>query len=106
MGWFKANNGDCVSCVDTVYHPLRYNTSVGSACARSPCSHLCLLVPGGRRCACPDQQQQPKRITQELTCDAGNLPLFATLYSSYNSIFSFGSCICIPYKSLYPVCVN
>ncbi|XP_037294723.1 LOW QUALITY PROTEIN: low-density lipoprotein receptor-related protein 2 [Manduca sexta] len=53
-----------------VYHPLRYNTSAGAACARSPCSHLCLVVPGGRRCACPDQQQPPKRITMELACDA------------------------------------
>lgn len=53
-----------------VYHPLRYNMSVRSECTRAPCSHLCLGVPGGRRCVCPDQQAPPKRITQELTCDA------------------------------------
>ncbi|KAJ0178036.1 hypothetical protein K1T71_005859 [Dendrolimus kikuchii] len=53
-----------------VYHPRRYNTTVRSSCARSACSHLCLSVPGGRRCACPDQQAPPKRITQELACDA------------------------------------
>lgn len=40
----------CVS----VYHPGRYNTSVGDRCSGSACSHLCLLVPGGRICACPE----------------------------------------------------
>ncbi|XP_045536115.1 low-density lipoprotein receptor-related protein 2 [Papilio machaon] len=55
-----------------VYHPRRYNATGlrGAACARLPCSHLCLAVPAGRRCACPDQLQPPKRATQLLACDA------------------------------------
>ncbi|XP_037869964.1 low-density lipoprotein receptor-related protein 2 isoform X2 [Bombyx mori] len=53
-----------------VYHPLRYNVSALTACSRAACSHLCLVVPGGRRCTCPDQQPPPKRATQELACDA------------------------------------
>ncbi|KAI5632398.1 low-density lipoprotein receptor domain class A domain-containing protein [Phthorimaea operculella] len=57
-----------------VYHPLRYNasgvTGSRSPCKENSCSHLCLLVPAGRRCACPDQQPPPKRATQELNCDA------------------------------------
>ncbi|KAL4708620.1 hypothetical protein ACJJTC_001059, partial [Scirpophaga incertulas] len=43
-----------------VYHPLRYNVS-RSPCAGAPCSHLCLLVPGGRRCACADGAPPLKR---------------------------------------------
>ncbi|CAH2090680.1 unnamed protein product [Euphydryas editha] len=52
-----------------VYHPLRYNVSRGG-CARSPCTHLCLAVPAGRRCACPDALTPPKRAAHELACDA------------------------------------
>lgn len=37
-----------------VYHQLRYNTSIVSTCEAAHCSHLCLLIPGGHRCACPD----------------------------------------------------
>jgi low density lipoprotein-related protein 2 len=37
-----------------VYHQLRYNTSVMNSCTAAHCSHLCLLIPGGHRCACPD----------------------------------------------------
>ncbi|XP_063382257.1 low-density lipoprotein receptor-related protein 2 isoform X1 [Cydia fagiglandana] len=54
-----------------VYHPRRYNTSVTSGCSSNPCSHLCLAVPGGRRCACPDSAApKPKGIAQEQACDA------------------------------------
>ncbi|XP_026327983.1 low-density lipoprotein receptor-related protein 2 isoform X3 [Hyposmocoma kahamanoa] len=56
-----------------VYHPLRYNASLAGtrgACSRAACSHLCLLVPAGHRCACPDQQPPPKRVMHELACDA------------------------------------
>lgn len=48
-------------------------------CDKSPCSHLCLLVPGGRRCACPDGATQaplPRRSTQDIVCDAGIYQLF------------------------------
>ncbi|KAF0304339.1 Low-density lipoprotein receptor-related protein 2 [Amphibalanus amphitrite] len=40
-----------------VLQPLRYNTSVSSRCNSNPCSHLCLLIPGGYRCYCPDNTQ-------------------------------------------------
>lgn len=60
-----------------VYHPRRYNTSAaslgGGGCAQAPCSHLCLSVPGGRRCACPDRGLDDKR-TSERACDAGQYP--------------------------------
>lgn len=55
-----------------VYHENRYNTSLKNPCFKSACSHLCLLVPGGRRCACPDNSVQPShRSTAEVVCDAG-----------------------------------
>lgn len=55
-----------------VYHENRYNTSLKNPCFKSSCSHLCLLVPGGRRCACPDNTVQPShRSTAEIVCDAG-----------------------------------
>ncbi|XP_028162100.1 low-density lipoprotein receptor-related protein 2-like [Ostrinia furnacalis] len=58
-----------------VYHPRRYNTSAGGgACARAVCSHLCLAVPGGRRCSCPDAAPQPKRAAQDVACDAAVEP--------------------------------
>ena len=37
-----------------VYQKHRYNDSLISPCTRAHCSHLCLLTPGGYRCACPD----------------------------------------------------
>lgn len=60
----------------TVYHPARYNTSLDmrNDCARSPCSHLCLAVPAGRRCACPDLLPPPKRATHAPACDAAAEP--------------------------------
>lgn len=56
-----------------VYHDLRYNTTLRNPCHNNACSHLCLLVPGGRRCACPDNSVQPTshRSTAEVVCDAG-----------------------------------
>ncbi|XP_076088432.1 low-density lipoprotein receptor-related protein 2-like [Mytilus galloprovincialis] len=36
-----------------VFHTKRHNISVKNPCS-DKCSHLCLLVPGGYRCACPD----------------------------------------------------
>lgn len=52
-----------------VYHPLRYNTSGTSGCVLAPCTHLCLGVPAGRRCMCPDGVQ-PHKHMHELQCDA------------------------------------
>ena len=43
-----------------VVHKLRYNTTLTNPCRDgiNRCTHLCLLVPGGRaRCACPNNQQ-------------------------------------------------
>lgn len=56
-----------------IYHENRYNTSLKNPCFKSTCSHLCLLVPGGWRCACPDNSVQPQnhRSTAEVICDAG-----------------------------------
>nr|CAD7412023.1 unnamed protein product [Timema cristinae] len=51
-----------------VYHPLRYNTTLTNLCHNSKCSHLCLLVPGGHRCLCPDNANS--HSTSEVICDA------------------------------------
>lgn len=55
-----------------VYHDKRYNTSLPNPCDNSTCSHLCLLVPGGHRCACPDASGPPPshRSTAEVICNA------------------------------------
>lgn len=55
-----------------VYHEQRYNTSLKNPCYKSTCSHLCLLVPGGHRCICPDNtvRQTSHRSTAEVICDA------------------------------------
>lgn len=55
-----------------VYHEERYNTTLNNPCAKSSCTHLCLLVPGGRRCACPDNTSPvtSHRSTVEVVCDA------------------------------------
>ncbi|XP_071451711.1 low-density lipoprotein receptor-related protein 2 [Hetaerina americana] len=37
-----------------VYHPYRYNKTLPDPCTKNSCSHLCLIVPGGHRCICPD----------------------------------------------------
>ncbi|XP_022241765.1 low-density lipoprotein receptor-related protein 2-like [Limulus polyphemus] len=37
-----------------IYHQQKYNTSVVNRCMNTGCSHLCLLIPRGYRCACPD----------------------------------------------------
>lgn len=56
----------------SVYHDLRYNTSLNNPCRNNECSHLCLLVPGGHRCTCPDQASSSSahRSKAEITCDA------------------------------------
>ncbi|CAB3367800.1 Hypothetical predicted protein [Cloeon dipterum] len=51
------------------YHPQRYNTSAADRCSGTPCSHLCLLVPSGYKCACPDGSVQ-RPGTSEVNCDA------------------------------------
>ncbi|XP_066998103.2 low-density lipoprotein receptor-related protein 2 [Anabrus simplex] len=51
-----------------VYHPLRYNTSYPDPCHNNPCTHLCVAIPGGHRCLCPDNAIS--RGGSEINCDA------------------------------------
>ena len=51
-----------------VFSEYRYNTSVNNPCHESQCTHLCLLIPGGFRCACPDNGQG--QSGSEVSCDA------------------------------------
>nr|XP_022902920.1 low-density lipoprotein receptor-related protein 2 [Onthophagus taurus] len=37
-----------------IHHNLKYNTTINNPCMKRQCSHLCLLIPDGHRCACPD----------------------------------------------------
>ncbi|XP_049818680.1 low-density lipoprotein receptor-related protein 2 [Aethina tumida] len=55
-----------------VYHELRYNTSIANPCRNNACSHLCLVVPNGHRCSCPDSSTPtPSYKTKaEVACDA------------------------------------
>ncbi|KAF2897473.1 hypothetical protein ILUMI_08703 [Ignelater luminosus] len=55
-----------------VYHNLRYNTSINNPCRNNECSHLCLLVPGGHRCTCPDSLIPSQRSKSDITCDAAS----------------------------------
>ncbi|KAF5276464.1 hypothetical protein FQA39_LY06533 [Lamprigera yunnana] len=55
-----------------VYHNLRYNTSISNQCRNNECSHLCLLVPGGHRCTCPDATAPGQKAKSEITCDAAS----------------------------------
>lgn len=54
----------------TAYHKSRYNTSMSNPCVKSRCSHLCLTVPGGFVCACPDNTII-KPGANNIFCDAG-----------------------------------
>ncbi|KAG5887844.1 hypothetical protein JTB14_005610 [Gonioctena quinquepunctata] len=53
-----------------VYHDLKYNTSIPNPCKNSHCSHLCLLVPNGHRCACPDSATPSQKIKADIHCDS------------------------------------
>lgn len=55
-----------------IYHQLRYNTSISDPCHNSHCSHLCLIVPNGYRCACPDGSAVRKPSSNEAVCDAAS----------------------------------
>lgn len=37
-----------------IFHEKKYNTSINNYCDKSSCTHLCLLIPLGHRCFCPD----------------------------------------------------
>ncbi|ERL86348.1 hypothetical protein D910_03756 [Dendroctonus ponderosae] len=54
-----------------VLHDLKYNTSLPNSCRGNQCSHLCLIVPNGHRCSCPDSSIMPSHKTKaEIICDA------------------------------------
>ncbi|KAJ8943769.1 hypothetical protein NQ318_011981 [Aromia moschata] len=53
-----------------VYHTLHYNTSIPNPCRDNHCSHLCLLIPNGYRCMCPDSSAPTHKIKADITCDA------------------------------------
>lgn len=53
-----------------MYHSQRYNTSLNNPCRKNECSHLCLLVPGGHRCSCPDSSMFSHRSKTDIICDA------------------------------------
>ncbi|XKL63596.1 hypothetical protein PGB90_005960 [Kerria lacca] len=53
------------------YHKLRYNISMTNPCKNNQCSHLCLIIPGGTSCACPDNSK-PKTGISEMYCDAAS----------------------------------
>ncbi|XP_067141896.1 low-density lipoprotein receptor-related protein 2 isoform X5 [Centruroides vittatus] len=37
-----------------IYHQQKYNMSITNRCSTTSCTHLCLLIPQGYQCACPD----------------------------------------------------
>lgn len=52
-----------------VFADKRYNTTVQSKCQMdNPCTHLCLIVPKGYKCTCPDGKNK-KTLNAEV-CDA------------------------------------
>jgi len=51
-----------------VFHPSRYNTSLSNPCHDVQCSHLCLIIPSGYRCKCPNNQHFQKG--SKSSCDA------------------------------------
>ena len=52
----------------TVFSEYRYNTTIRNPCLNNPCTHLCVLIPGGFRCSCPESNSGPG--TSEVSCDA------------------------------------
>lgn len=44
-------------------------------CQSAGCSHLCLLVPAGVYCACPDHTHVQQGVSEKI-CDAGNYNLY------------------------------
>ncbi|XP_015791351.1 low-density lipoprotein receptor-related protein 2 [Tetranychus urticae] len=52
-----------------IYQEKKYNTSVTNPCKPTTCTHLCLLIPRGYRCACPDGSPTSSSFTG--TCPIG-----------------------------------
>ncbi|XP_024940882.1 low-density lipoprotein receptor-related protein 2 isoform X2 [Cephus cinctus] len=55
-----------------VYHELRYNISLRDPCHNDPCSHLCVAIPLGHKCLCPDSGGPETPQTSEKDCDAAS----------------------------------
>ncbi|KAF7989294.1 hypothetical protein HCN44_007968 [Aphidius gifuensis] len=53
-----------------IYHQLRYNTTIRNSCYNSQCSHLCVAVPAGSKCLCPDSAGPRSLQASERICDA------------------------------------
>ncbi|XP_013781727.1 low-density lipoprotein receptor-related protein 2-like [Limulus polyphemus] len=51
-----------------IYQPFKYNTSVLNHCKNASCTHLCLLIPRGYRCSCPDGSNLLK--SNQLSCNS------------------------------------
>ena len=68
-----------------VVHPLKYNQTLSNPCSEknraTPCSHLCLTVPGGSRCKCP--QGNNFLDGARATCDARKFGI--SQYSGFGS---------------------
>lgn len=43
-----------------IYHEKKYNAQLTNYCDKTTCSHLCLIIPFGYRCLCPDGVLQPE----------------------------------------------
>jgi low density lipoprotein-related protein 2 len=97
-----------------IYQDNRYNVSLRNPCNKNPCSHLCLVIPGGSyTCACPTGFSFAVRSNKECTapmkpllvpvplsscpCINGGRCLLNTLTSPYScdcSPFGFGGTRC------------
>ena len=53
-----------------VYHPMRYNTTLRDPCHSNRCTHLCVAIPSGYRCLCPDSVGAHNPLQSERICDA------------------------------------
>lgn len=58
-----------------VYHKAKYNMTLSNPCHHNPCSHLCVIIPGGHSCICPDNN---KEMGSQIVCNTATeepLPL-------------------------------
>lgn len=92
-----------------VYHQLRYNLTLRDPCYSAQCSHLCVAVPRGHRCLCPDRspaiQQSglpslPAQAMNDVVCDATierekPSPKVRSLFTHarYSTFFSIDLCV-------------
>lgn len=53
-----------------IYHSMRYNTTLRDPCQSGRCTHLCVAIPAGYRCLCPDSQGAHTPQSSERVCDA------------------------------------